>query len=50
MGKYRKAIAGLISGGGAAAILTAFGVSLEVITPVVALATALMVYWVPNSE
>ena len=48
MGKFRKAIAGLLTSGGLAAVLTALGLPLEVVTPIVALATTAMVYWVPN--
>ena len=50
MGKFRKAIAGLLTGGGLAGALSAFGLPVEIITPAVALGSALMVYWVPNAS
>lgn len=43
-----KAIMALLTSGGAAGVLTEFNMPLEVTTPVVAAATAALVWLVPN--
>tara|TARA_Y100000310_G_C20588682_1_gene766808 strand:- start:480 stop:632 length:153 start_codon:yes stop_codon:yes gene_type:complete len=48
MKKFMKAITALVSSGGAAGVMEALGMPLEVTTPVVAVVAALMVWLVPN--